>query len=302
MTGWAPRLARERALAKLDDELAAAPESVELRFRHAGCLAALGRTEEAKHEYLGVLARAPTHFGALNDLGTLLHDSGYRTAARTAYREAVAHHPDNAIGLINLANLLLAEGAVAEARPHYETALRLAPDHREAHRGMANLMAELGQSARAEQHRRKAFAGSSVTTLPYRGSAQPLRVLVLISAVGGNIPTRSLLDDRVVQAAMLVTDYHDESATLPPHDLVFNAIGDADLCRPALDGAIRVLARTTAPVLNHPAAVLATGRADNAARLAHVPGLAAPRVAVLPRARLVQGDGAAALSVRPGTL
>ena len=34
-------------------------------------------------------ARSPSHRAALNNLGTLLHDTGYRTAARTAYAEAV---------------------------------------------------------------------------------------------------------------------------------------------------------------------------------------------------------------------
>ena len=295
MTGWAPRVARERALAELDRQVAAAPEGVELRFRRAGCLAALGRTEEAKHDYLGVLARAPTHFGALNDLGTLLYDSGYRTAARTAYAEAVARHPDNPLGHINLANLLLAASEMIEARHHYETALRLAPDHTEAHRGLANLLTELGESDAAERHRRRAFTGNAVTTLPYRGAGRPVSVLVPISGVGGNIPTRPLLDDRVFQASMLVPEYHDAEAPLPPHDLVFNAIGDADLCRPALAAAIRLIARTTAPVLNRPEAVLATGRAENAKRLAPIPGVVAPRVSIFPRAHLVSSDGAAVL-------
>ena len=39
-----------------------------------------------------------------------------------------------------------------------------------------------------------------------------------------------------------------------------NAIGDADLCRPALVAAQAIVARSGAPVLNGPAAVLATGR------------------------------------------
>ena len=44
------------------------------------------------------------HFGALNNLGVLLHAAGFRSAARTAYTEAVTRHPDNPKGHLNLAN------------------------------------------------------------------------------------------------------------------------------------------------------------------------------------------------------
>ena len=40
---------------------------------------------------------------------------------------------------------------------------------------------------------------------------------------------------------------------LPPHQLIFNAIGDADLCEPALQAAVRLIARSRAPVINDPA-------------------------------------------------
>jgi len=78
--------------------------------------------------------------------------------------------------------------------------------------------------------------------------------------------------------------------------LIFNAMGDADLARPALDAATRLLAQTQAPVLNHPRAVLATGRADNAARLARIPGVITPKTAIVLRALLAGTDAPAALA------
>ena len=77
---------------------------------------------------------------------------------------------------------------------------------------------------------------------------------------------------------------------LPPHQLVFNAIGDADMESPALAAAQRVLALTTAPVINQPAAVAATGRSDNAQRLSGIPGVVTPGAVTLPRA-LLAGRG-----------
>jgi len=79
---------------------------------------------------------------------------------------------------------------------------------------------------------------------------------------------------------------------LPPHDIVFNAIGDADLAGSALAAAQSLLALTSAPVINLPAAVLATGRADHA-RLARIPGVVMPATVTLPRELLESSDAAA---------
>jgi glutathione synthase/RimK-type ligase-like ATP-grasp enzyme len=265
-------------------------------FERACELDALGRTEEAKEAYLAFLAGAPTHFAALNNLGTLLYESGYRSAARTAYEEAVKHHPDNPVGHINLANLLLASGELAAARRHYETALARAPDHDEAHRGLANLLAELGDDEAAETHRRAAYRDKAVVVQRYRGTPPGIPLLLLASGLGGNVPTRQLIDDRIFAVTALVADYVDATAQLPPHRLVFNAIGDADLSLRALTAAARLLAATRAPVINHPRKILPTGRAAIARRFAGVPGVVAPRIVTLPRAALEAPDAAAMLT------
>jgi hypothetical protein len=271
----------------------------EPEFDRACKLDEAGRTEEAKQEYLAFLAHQPTHFGALNNLGTLLYETGYRTAARTAYAEAVKQHPDNPMGHVNLANLLLAAGELVPARLHYETALRLAPDLAEAHRGFAYLLAELGEAEAAEMHRQTAYRKQAVTVQRYRGAGPGVPLLLLVSAVGGNVPTRFLVDDRTYRVTALAAEYFDPTTPLPAHKLVFNTIGDADLTRPALIAAQALVARTTAPVLNRPEAVLATGRAEIARRLSGLPGVSAPRIAMLPRAALA-GDGAAAILADSG--
>ncbi len=84
----------------------------------------------------------------------------------------------------------------------------------------------------------------------------------------------------------------------PSISVVFNAIGDADLCQQALDRAVTLMDRTLAPVINAPAAVLATGRAANARRLAEVPGVVAPLIANFSRETLAGTDAPAALDRR----
>jgi Flp pilus assembly protein TadD len=68
-------------------------------------LASTGEDEAAKQAYVEILSRDPTHFNALNELAALALATGHRSAARTAYRQAVLCHPDNPVGRVNLGNL-----------------------------------------------------------------------------------------------------------------------------------------------------------------------------------------------------
>jgi len=292
---WAPYRERAAALRDVQDRLASDPGALDLRLELAGLLAAMGRTLEARNAYLELLARDPTHRLALNHLGTLLFGTGYRTAARTAYAEAVARHPGDPLSHANLGNVLLDAGDFSAAREHFEAALRFDPANIDAHQGLAYVLTELGDEAGARFHRRKGFENRALTTLPYRGSGPPVPLVLLISAIGGNIPTRNLLDDRVFQTFVVAPEFYDPEVPLPPHGVVFNAIGDADLDAPALAAAERLLARNQAKVINRPRAVLATGRAAHA-RLRRVPGVVIPATAVLSRETLAAPDAAANLS------
>jgi len=309
MTGarnWPPRLAQEARLRELERAVATghaaighdatAPETIEPFVERAALLNALGRPAEAREAYLDVLKRAPDHFGALNDFGALLVATGFRIAARTVYAEAVGCHPDNPKGHVNLANLLRRGGELAAAREHFEIALRLDPGHPQAHQGLGAVLAELGDREGAARHRREGYAKHFLTALPYRGTAPPVPMLLLVSAEGGDIPTASFLDDRIFLVTAVVAEFFDPAAPLPPHRLAFNAIGDADLCRPALEAAAALIARTAAPVINRPAAVLDTGRIANARRLGALAGVTAPPMARLPRAVLAGPEAGSVLA------
>jgi glutathione synthase/RimK-type ligase-like ATP-grasp enzyme len=112
--------------------------------------------------------------------------------------------------------------------------------------------------------------------LPYRGQHEPVPVLLLVCAAKGNAPFQQLLDDKIFHVTVIVADFFDLTQPLPPHRMIVNAIGDADLCGAALRAAMAIVARTEAPVINAPSAVLVTGRADNATRLSDIPGVITP--------------------------
>jgi glutathione synthase/RimK-type ligase-like ATP-grasp enzyme/Flp pilus assembly protein TadD len=297
--GWAPRLAQEARLAELDALLALQPhdsDAVDLEVERAALLGALGRRGEAQQAFIELLGRAPTHFGALNQFGTLLAEMGAIDAACRVYAEAILHHPTNPMARVNLANLLFRANRHDEARGHYETALQLDPDYAPAHQGLGAVLADLGDRPSAQAHFRRGFRDHAVSTLPYRGTRPPVRLLQLISSGGGNIPTGSFLDDCIYLTSVVVADHLDPRTSLPPHQLIFNAIGDADLCRPALEAAIRLIARSKAPVINDPHAVMRTGRIDNARRLGAIAGVVTARTAVFSREILASVDGAGSLA------
>jgi glutathione synthase/RimK-type ligase-like ATP-grasp enzyme len=296
---WAPRLAQEARLRQLEQLLAhrsAAGDAVATEVERAVLLGALDRRPEAQQAFIDILQRSPENFSALNEFGTLLTQMGAIDAACRVYAEAILHHPENPMARVNLANLLLRANRHAEAREHYETALRTNPDHAEAHQGLGAVCSDIGDRDAARHHFRQGFRGHAVSTLAYRGTRPPVTLLQLVSSGGGNIPTAAVLDDCTFLTSVIVTDYLDPEIALPPHQLIFNTIGDADLCQPALEAAIDLIDRTTAPVINDPRAVVKTGRIDNARRLGALPGVVTPRTIAVARDLLAGPDGAAAVA------
>jgi len=286
MTSWAPALQRQELLREVEARLTEKPECLDLRFNRACLLAELGENEKAMQAYIELLAECPSHVGALNNLGTLLYMTGHRTAARSAYTEAIKQAPENPMAHVNLGNMFLEAGDLVPAREHYEAAIALDSKFAEAHQGLGNLLAELGHEEEAARHQRLGLRDQRATELPYRGQAKPTEVLLLVSGRRADVPIRHLLNDKVFRTFVILPNVYDPNVPLPPHDLVFNAIGDADSCALALDRAVTLMERTFAPVINSPAAVLATGRAANSRRLSEIPGVIAPMIANLPRVGL----------------
>jgi aromatic-L-amino-acid/L-tryptophan decarboxylase len=293
---WRPRKLRESRVVELEAQIASGGAAIPLRFERACLLAEMGRTADAKDAYLEILSREPSHGATLNNLGTLLYQTGYRTAAHTAYAQAVAKHPGDAMSRVNLANALRENGSLAEAREHYEIALRIEADHAEAHQGLANVLEDTGDLPGARRHRQLGFGSRPVVAVPYRGDRPPISLLLLAGCAGGNIPMRHFLDERIFQTFIIFVEFYDPTAPLPPHGMVFNAIGDADLAGGALAAAQSVLALTTAPVINPPAAVAATGRTEIAHRFADIPGVITSEAVTLPRALLAGSDAATTLA------
>jgi glutamate/tyrosine decarboxylase-like PLP-dependent enzyme len=304
------RLAWETELQEVEGRLSSDPSSIDLSCRRAFLCSELGRFVDARNEYITVLQRQPNHLAALNNLGCVLIATGHRSAARIAYQEAVVRHPDDPMSRVNLGCFLLEESErrevheqcedalqlKREARQHFEQALRLKADYQKAHEGLSYLLGELGDPEKAAWHRCEAFRDRGIIPLPYRGENAPVRVLLLASTTGGNVRLQRFLDDQIFQTSVVFPEFYDRRTPLPPHQLVVNAIGDAEMSSEALAAAQSVIALSTAPVVNPPAAVLATSRSNNAKRLSGLPGVVTPITATLPRERLGDPDAANTLA------
>jgi hypothetical protein len=285
----------ETAIARIDERLASESPALELRIDRAQFFEMLGRKDEAVQAYIGVLRLEPTHVDALGALGLMFLSAGNRAAARTLLGGAVLHGPAHAAAHANLAAVCVLDNRLPAARTLYERALQLDPHLAAAHRGLAELSARLGDDAAAEEHRVLGFRYGPIQIERYIGEGRPIHILGLGTIALGNVPTFGFFDNRTFLLASMAVEYADPTLPLPPHDIVFNVIGEADLCTETLATAAAIVARTDAPVINHPAAVAATRRADNAERVRRLEGVVAPRIVRLPRESLTGEAGAATL-------
>jgi hypothetical protein len=247
--------------------------------------------------YFKILEADDTDLGALTNLGTLLYTGGYPAAGRRALARAAQLHPGDPLARVNAGNVWLDDEDAPQARAEFEAALAIDGSFALAHRGLAILFARVGDDIAVRRHARY-LRNLPLPLTPCRGDAPPLRMLLLVSAIGGNVDTQGLIDDRTFERHTLIVELYDATMALAQVDLVFNAIGDADRCADALDRAGAIVARVRAPVVNDPAAVRATGRAENARRLSAIPGVVAPPTVAMSRSELLSSGAPQSLTSR----
>lgn len=265
-----------RQLGAIDQLLGEAPESITVRFGRACCLEDLGRTAQAVDAYIDVLNRDPAHIGALTNLGMLLFERGYIAEARPYLTTAASEYSTDPIALVNLAQLQAEIGETEAAIDGYTAALAVRRHFLPAHLGLFTLYTQCGYSEMAQQHLEWAYAKPRVWHYPYHGTAAPRRVLILASAFGGDVVSHLFFDDAIVQKCVLLADSVRDVADVPVHQVLFNAVGDADRCQPSLTAAQMIAAASPAAIINDPAAVAATGRVEMMQRLRGLAGVRVP--------------------------
>ncbi|MGH7443194.1 MAG: hypothetical protein ACREKE_11045, partial [bacterium] len=159
MSTWAPSQSLQSELERLDALLLAGAATPDLLCSRAALAHALGKLDEAKAGYLDVLRRDTNHVPALTRLSSLLHESGYRSAAITVYRRLISLRPQSAAPHAGLGHVLWDHEDHEGARAEYEKALVLDPGCAQAHQGMAAVLHELRQPEEALAHARQGYSG-----------------------------------------------------------------------------------------------------------------------------------------------
>lgn len=202
-----------------------------------------------------------------------LHRSGKSPEAFALALEAAQRFPQSSLALTNVGYFYILRGEPARALAAYESALRVSPGNAEARRGLAVAKTQCGIAAQ----------GDSLSSVAFRGTGTPVRVLVPITLGSGNVVTEQLFDDRVFAVTKLAVELHPPAQALPDHDVVFNAVGEADSSAEALQKTRTLLERTGKRVLNDPRAVERTGRAEQARRLTGIEDVVVPSIRAVAR-------------------
>lgn len=282
--------AREAAYRDVECILASDPGALAFRHQRACLLGLLGRREEAHAAFIELLSLDPKNFGVLNDFGMFLFAGGLRKASAVALQEAVKWHPDDAVGRTNLGSLFLTDGNVDAARAEFERAVQLDPTNPKAREGLSLVLRRLGDEDGARREHPVVVRKKS-TIAPFAHDGPPIKVLLVESVIGGNIYARQFLDDPAFEVRQVFLEFLPDGVPLPEHDVLWNAVGDAERCGNVLEVAPLIFARSSAPVLCRPEIVGRTRRVDIASRLAGIEGVRTPRTASVTRDELRAAAG-----------
>ena len=210
-----------------------------------------------------------------------------------AFLERLLGRDPRYVGLLwRVANFASAQHNYAAARNAFEDALAIDPLNLELHIGLATIEEELGNTAAASAAWSSDLLRGAVRVFPCTGTQPPVRVLTIASALHA-LRYELLIDSTVMQNVTLYTQAYAADHALPEHDVVLVAVADVESDARALEIARAIVARTSAPVLNHPERVVHTSRTEQAARLASLDDVISAKVVSVPRERLLAaGTGA----------
>lgn len=277
----------ETVLADVEAHLREQAGDVEAQLLRARMLGELGRHDEALAAFRNASEVAPRHIGARLGIAGELVRRGKLQDASALLTALVAEAPHELEPAVALAGILAVTDA-ARSRALLENVLMADPGHRAAHEALCAAYAQIGDTKRALLHREAAFTGAATRRQAYRGRAWPRNALALLSTDGGNLEVEPLLPQSQFSVTRLYVEAFDPAIPLPQHEVVVNAIADADIAPERLLKASEILDATSARVVNDPARVLLSSRIRNGQRLNALDGVRAASVVPFDEAEVPQ--------------
>jgi tetratricopeptide (TPR) repeat protein len=270
------------AILALREFLATAPGTPEAWVLLANTLMAAGQADDALATLAQAMQAVPDHARLYRIQKELLLAQGRLAEAYLAELACNALAARSAEEAFKLGSIYFFDRQSGLANRWYALAATLDLDATVYwHRNLSNDLWGKGQFEDARFHRDAAFCQKCVFI--ERAATPALTVLILCSGTRGDIPADALFDKSTHTLIKWVAEYAgaDGINALPPFDVIFNAIGDADLHEALPAAAVQVLRDSGRPLLNPPERVAHTART-------RIPGLLAgiAHVRVPPSARI----------------
>jgi glutathione synthase/RimK-type ligase-like ATP-grasp enzyme len=211
--------------------------------------------------------------------------AGHLDDALIADFTALALQADSADMYGQLGHLSLRHGRLVRAIEAYSEAVNRAPDDLALRQGLVAAFEAAGRHSEAAVHRDHILSRQCVFV--DEAPEERRRVLILAVAGLGNVPLEAILPKRVNTWILWYVEYaKDPNQVLPPYDLVFNAMGDADKGQSARNLVDQFLSNCTKPVLNLPTRVDPTRRDLLPSHLADLADVIVPSTILVPSALL----------------
>jgi tetratricopeptide (TPR) repeat protein len=266
------------AIEVLREVLARDPDRIDALAMLGDLCLALDRPAEAGRLFGHLVALDPTSADAHFGLGVASSQQRENTLAIASFQRAIELRPEFAEAYYNLGVIDAERQQLDAAEAWFRRALAIRPDDVDTHINLSAVLQKSGRAGESRAHREIAYR---CQCLFVRTSATALRtVLVLFDGGTGNINLSHLFSRSRNNVVDWMIEYapKGQSETLPPFDLVFNAMGYPDMAGAALVPATVFIAGCNKPVLNRPEAVALTSREKIPALLADIDGLFVPKV------------------------
>ena len=244
-----------------------------------------GQMDEALDWY-----RRADKIGGMNadhyfEMGSILQSLSRLEDARYPYEKAIELRPDFLAALVNLGTVDALRQDTHRAIKYFQWALAIAPDFVPALRNLTTMLEQEGRLAEADIVRRKM---PTPQPLEIESAAAPRLTVLVLRAMGeGNIPLNYIMPPATVTRInwYIGMATQAQAATLPPHDVVFNAIGNADVMPVHLDALIDFNQRCA--MMNPPHTIMRTRRDLLPVLLKDIPNVVVPSVLRLSRAEIL---------------
>lgn len=278
------------------------PDYVDSHINLAAVLATQGDLDGAVSHYRQALRAQPQRADIHYALGRVFQLRSQFVEAADCFLQAVTLKPDFVAALFSLGCVFALAGltngskqADQMAAKWFRRTLELAPDLQLANFQLAKLLEDDGQFAEALPYRNRVARPLPLETAPAPDHRRT--VLIMCTPSAANTPFRNLLPQQFNTLITWQIDYatDEQEESLPPYDIAFNIVGNADWDGLSFARANAFAQRRPGEVLNLPERVTRTRRDLMPELLDGIPDVVVPRVARLSSDEIQASDFAARL-------